>query len=361
MHRSLLSGLLLTWFTALTLLACGGYSRPSQTARNDDEDEDRVVDEELEDDEDEEGSGGFVDSALLRGVSEPLALAEPTPVPGTGVTMRPPEGSERMPFGAGFIAPRARVQLSVVVAEGDESVLESIRTGGAIEAPPPQHEEEVTISGHRGRLGRDQVRTPAGVLERTWLLVHDGTRGLGVVATYEAERADAYRPVLHESLSAVEWDRDAVLDASAALGVEVGPIEGLEPSHRSTANLVLLEPNADFPPEAGQAVVSIAPLPMRVPPDQLESACATIAARLVPARASDVAHEGEVDDGALPGCERLVTAETDSGQRVVTYAALLFQDGMPVLLTASVDAARMETWRPRFASAARSIRVRRPQ
>jgi hypothetical protein len=360
MHRTLL-----TLFAALALLACGGTSRPTETAHraDDEEDEDRFVDEEVEEEEDDDegDDGGFIDSALLRGTSQALALAEPAAVPGTGVTVRPPEGSQRMPFGAGFIAPRARIQMSVVVAEGDESVLESIRTGGTQQAPPPDHEEEVTVSGQTGRLGRDRVRTPAGILERTWLLVHDGTRGLGVVATYEADRAEAYRPVLRESLGGVEWDRDATLDASAALGVEVGPVEGLEPSHRSTANLVLIEPDAPFPPEAGQAVVTVAPLPMQVPPDQVRRACSTIAARLVPAPAADVTHEGDVEDGELPGCERLATAETQDGQRVVTYAALLFQNGMPVLLTGSVGAEHLETWRERFASAARSVRLRPPQ
>lgn len=360
MHRTLLT------LAALALLACGGPSRATDTTahRADDaEDEDRYVDEEVEDEEDEAGDGdggGFVDTALLRSASTPLALGEATSVPGTGVTVRPPEGARPMPFGAGFIAPRARIQMSVVVAEGDESMLESMRTGGAQQAPPPEHEEEVTVGGQRARLGRDRVRTPAGVLERMWLLMHEGGRNLAVVATYEADRAEGYRDTLRESLTSVEWDREVTLDASAALGVEVGPVEGLEPSHRSTANLVLLEPDAAYPPEAGQVVVSVSPLPMQVPPEQVQRACTSIAARLMPAPAADVTHEGEVEDGRLPGCERMATAETREGQRVVTYAALLFQNGMPVLLTASVDAAELDTWRERFASAARTVRLRAP-
>ncbi|HJL14099.1 MAG TPA: hypothetical protein RMH99_00515 [Sandaracinaceae bacterium LLY-WYZ-13_1] len=365
MHRTLFASL-----TALSLLACGGSSTRSQTAdRADDaEDEDAIVDEASYeahegDDEEEATGGGFVDSAMLRGSGSvpPLTLGEPVPVPGTGVTVRPPEGARPMPFGAGFIAPRQRVQVSVVVAEGDEDLLESIRTGGNPDAPPPEHVEEITIDGVDARVGRDRVRTPGGVLERLWLLAHDGTRGMGVVATYEANRADAYRVPLRESLADVAWDRDATLDAAAALGIDVGPVEGLEASHRSTANLVLLEPESDFPPEPEQVVVTVSPLPMQIPPDQIERACQSIVARLVPVPASAVSHEGSVEDGEMTGCERLATAETREGLQVATYAALLFARGMPVLMTASVDAEQLETWRERFASAARSVRLRPQQ
>lgn len=356
MYRTFSSALSLL---ALLAVACGGPARPVESAQraDDEEDEDGFVDEEPEE-EDDRDDAGFVDSALMNSQPvPPLELGEPTEVPGTGVTLRPPEGSQPMPFGGGFLAPRQRVQLSVVVAEGGEDVLEAIRTGGAQDAPEPDTVEEVTIAGQNGRIGRDRVRSPAGVLERTWLLVHDGTRGLGVVATYEADRASQYRGPLRESLAGVRWERDATLDAEAALGIHVGPVEGLEPSHRSTANLVLLPPNAPFPPEAGHAVVSVSPLPMQVPADRIAEICPSLASRLLPVAADELQHEGAVEDGALPGCERLGTAQTREGQEVVTYAALLFHEGMPILLTASVDSAELSTWRPRFASAARSIRV----
>src|SRR5690606_24490984 len=141
-----------------------------------------------------------------------------------------------------------RVQISVVVALGGPEVLEAIRTGGAPDAPDPDSETQVTIAGQRGRLGRDQVESPSGTLERSWLLVHDGARGLGIVATYEADRARALRPGVREVLMSTEWDREAELDAAVALGIEVGPVQGLNRSNRSSANVVLIEPNAEYPP-----------------------------------------------------------------------------------------------------------------
>jgi hypothetical protein len=68
--------------------------------------------------------------------------------------------------------------------------------------------------------------------------------------------------------------------------------------------------------------------------------------------------EGAIENGPLPGCERLATAESE-GRRMATYAALLFAEGTPILVTGSVDAAQMRRWRARFSSAARAVR-RRP-
>lgn len=343
--------------SVLCLAACGGATAPppTQAELDAEDDADRYADEEPA--EDEASTEGGLDPALLRAEVEPLTLGEPVALPGTGVTMRPPEGADPMPLGSGFLATRQRVQITVVVAVGEEDLLDAIRAGGAGRVPEAEAEEEVTIDGQTGRLGRDRVRTPAGVLERSWLLVHDGARGLGVVATYEAARAEAYRGPLRQALSGVSWDREASLDAAAALGITLDPVEGLERSHRSTANLVMLAPGGEFPPQAGQVVLTVAPLPMQVPPDQVDAVCGRLAARLVPAPADDVQHEGPVEDGTLPGCERLATAPTSEGPRVVTYAALMFHEGTPLLLTGSVDAEALSTWRPRFASAARSLRL----
>ena len=341
------------------LIACGGSSASrGQTAQRaqDEDDEDSYVDEEPEDDE--SGGGGFVDEALLR-TGGALALGEATEVPGTGVTMRPPEGAQPMPFAAGFLALRQRVQVSVAVVMGDAAVLDTIRTGGDPNAPPPADESEITVSGQTGRLGRDLVRTSAGVLERQWLLVHDGTRGLGIVVTYEQDRAQVYRPVMRESLTHVTWDREAPLDAPLALGIEIGPVDGLEISPRSTANIVLIEPGGEFPPTPGQVVLTVSPLPARIPEDRAMGLCPQLAARFLPASEDDVQHEGELEGGTLSGCERVASAEVgDDGDRVMTYLALLFHEGTPILVTGSVSAADQERWQPRFTAAARTVRAR---
>lgn len=346
----------------LLLVGCGGPSLRAVAVGDDDEEEEEEDDEDSyidEDIEDEDRERGFVDAAILRGVGEVLELGDPVFVTGTGVTLRPPAGAHPMPFGAGFLALRQRIQLTVVVAEGGPAVLDTIRTGGDPNAPEPSAESEIEIAGQPGRLGRDVVRAQGGPLERQWLLVHDGTRGMGVIVTYEVARARGYRRVIRELLSGVTWDRGFALDAAAALGIDVGPVDGLEVSNRSTANLLMLVPGEAFPPERGQAVLTVSPLPLRVPEDQVSALCPRLAARFVPLSSESIEHEGEVEDGQLPGCERLGTAAVgDDGDRVVTYAALLFHEGTPILVTATVDASEIATWRPRFASAARTVRVR---
>ena len=269
-----------------------------------------------------------------------------------------PAGAQPMPFGAGFLSLAERVQISVAVVEGGEEVLEALRTGGDPRAPAPAAESALTVQGQAGRIGRDEIRTQQGVLERQWLLVHDGTRGLGVIATYEQDRASGYRSTIREALTSVEWDREAELDAAVALGIDVGPVEGLELSHRSTANLVMLEPGLPFPPSPGQVVLTVSPLPARVPEDRVMGLCPQLAAQFLPAPDDEVTREADLEESALPGCERLASAELPDGQRVVAYAALVFHEGTPILITASVGEGAVGTWGPRFTNAARSVRIR---
>ena len=346
------------------LVACGGSSPRTTTSQAEldaEDEEDRIVDHEDEEDDedDEDDEGGVVDAAALRGMMGGLELGELTEVPGTGVSMRAPANAQPMPFGAGFLSLRERVQITVAVVEGGEEVLEAIRTGGDPRAPQPVAQEEHEVAGQAGRIGRDEVRTSQGVLERQWLLVHDGSRGLGIVATYEQDRADGYRGTIRQALSSVEWDREVELDPSAALGIDVGPVEGLEPSRRSTANLVFLVPGEPYPPEPSQVVLTVSPLPMRIPEERAMGICPRLAAQLLPAPDDDVSHEADVEGGELRGCERVASAELPDGSgRVAAYAAVLFHEGTPILVTASVPADQMDTWQPRFNGAARSVHIR---
>jgi hypothetical protein len=341
----------------LLLAACGGPAAPARTAGDvgDEEDEDEQIDEEPELEENERE--GFVDAAMLRESSAPIALGEPIVLAGTGVTIRPPEGAEALPFGAGFISMRDRVQISVVVVVGPESLIEAVRTGGQPNGPEALDVEETTVSGADGRTGRDRVRIPNGELERGWLLAHDGTRGLAVMGTYEASRSNVAWAMMQECFGSIEWDRTAVLDAAQALGIEVARVEGLTPSPSTTANVVLLGRGASFPPEAGQPVVTISPLPMQLASENAASICAQLVARLLPAEAARVEQEGTIEGGPLPGCERLATADTEDGP-IATYAAVLFSGSTPILVTGSVEAGQMRRWRARFASAARAVRPR---
>lgn len=350
MPRSLFSTL--AFLAALLAVGCGVPRNASTYADNDGDDEDSYIDEEESGADDEENSS-FVDEAMLRQSGAPLTLGEPTEVPGTGVTMRPPEDAQPLPFGAGFLSMEHRVQISVVVAAGPAEMLDQVR-GEPSQRRAEGEVEEVEIGGQTGRMGRDRISSPQAELERGWLLAHDGTRGLAVVATYEAGRAARVWPVLREALAGVEWDRDQELDPARALGIQVARIEGLTPSNTTTANVVLLGRGVSFPPDPGEAVVSIAPLPMQLPPGQGPAVCDQIIARLMPVPTAAIAHEGAIDNGPLPGCERLATAQAE-GLEVATYAALVFTEHTPILVTGSVDAAQMASWRERFSAAARAI------
>ncbi len=241
-----------------------------------------------------------------------------------------------------------------MVARGPEELLDSARGG---QGEPQGEEQTVSVSGHSGRMGRETVPTQAGELERIYLLVHDGQRGLAVIATYEASHARRVRSAVHDSLASVSWDASAELDAAQALGIEMGEVEGFTPSSSTTANLMLLGQGVTFPPEPGQPVLTISPLPMQLPPGQAAQVCEQLVARVLPVPTSAIESEGPIDDGALPGCERLATAEGD-GHRLATYAAIVFARNTPILVTGVVDSDEIESYRARFASAARAVRPR---
>lgn len=352
------SNVMVRLLCVLLLAACGGANNaPVENAGDveDEEDEDSAVDEEPEPDESEQES--FVDAAMLRQANEPIALGEPVELAGTGVRMRAPEGAQPMPFGAGFLSVRDRIQISVVVVVGASSMIEAVRTGGQANAPEPLDEAEITVSGADGRVGRDRIRIPNGELERGWMLAHDGSRGLAVIGTYEASRSSVAWAMMQEAFASIEWDRTATLDAARALGIEVARVEGLTPSPSTTANVVLLGRGVSFPPEAGQPVVTISPLPMQLASENNAEVCTTLVSRILPVPADRVEQEGAIEGGPLPGCERLATAETEDGP-IATYAAVLFSGNTPILVTGSVEAAQLRRWRARFASAARAVRPR---
>ena len=346
---------------ALALGACGGpMIQETTSARLDDEEDERIVPE-RDDDEPEEPDG--IDSGLVVGDDAPITLSPRREVPGTGVSLQAPEGAQPMPFAAGFIDVRRRLQISVVVAEGPPEILESFRHGAGGDGPRPEavgQEEAVQISQVEGRLGRDRIDTGDAQLERTWVLAHDAERqrGMAVVATYEAGRAMSVRRMVAASLRTAEWDPSTTIDASEALGITLGAIEGLELNRGSTSSLVMVQPGTTMPPDTRAPAVMAAPLPMRVPPEQVDAACPRLLQELLRMPPDALEAEGTIDDGTLQGCERSGTLETPEGP-VATYAAALFHEGLPILVTGSVGADDFAAWRPRFAQAARSLRITR--
>ena len=179
-----------------------------------------------QDDADEDGDlyAGLDDEDEPAAADGPsLELGEAVSIPGTGVTLRPLRGAEAVPFTTGYRLAEPPVELQVIVQQGPEEILDRIRSGALPNAPTPEAVERVRISGLDGRVGYDVVRLPQGSIERSWLLVHDGERALAVMTTYRADTAGQVRPAVQQQLRRVTWDHEVEIDASAALGVEIGP------------------------------------------------------------------------------------------------------------------------------------------
>ena len=75
------------------------------------------------------------------------------------------------------------------------------------ETPEPKESTEITIDGQTGHIGYDRISNPNATLERSWIFVHDGTRALGVVATYVASAASHIRPGMQAMLREAQWNR----------------------------------------------------------------------------------------------------------------------------------------------------------
>jgi hypothetical protein len=364
------------WILTALLLGCGGQTirltedgEASADADDEATAEATSGDDDEDEDEDEAGlaypEGEGSEEAVASGggdaappPDDPIVLGALRAVPGTGVQVRAPEGAERIPYGSGFLDRRYQVQLVVVVGLGPESILDLMRSaGGQGGAPTPEEVRRVQVDGVDGRIGYDRVESVMGSLERTWVLAHDGTTGLGVIATYPSGMAELVREPLLESLEDVTWNRDSPIDAGAALGLEVGEHPGMEDAHASNASLVYIPTGASYPTEIDVATLNIAPLPLQIPEDQAAQVCRQYLSQIIRVAELDIEEEDMIRDGRLPGCERLATVETADGA-LSAYAALLFHGSMPILVTGRVDAEQIDQWRGRFATAARSVSVR---
>jgi hypothetical protein len=211
--------------------------------------------------------------------------------------------------------------------------------------------------GGAATLGRDVLPGPAGAVPRVWLIAERGDRLLALLATYRESDAAVDR-LVQSSLRSVLWDPAAELAPSEAIGVSVGPVEGLSADRSTLGTLALTEGGAAFPPPQGEPILFVLPLAAGMPAERTLSACMNVLddARVI------VEGEGEPAELELEdawGCERFGSHRTRTDELLFAYAAVLFLPPGPVLLTGMVRQDRREQWAPRFSAAARTVRYLR--
>lgn len=289
-----------------------------------------------------------------------LPLDEATLVEGTGVTVRPPRGSQPLPVGAGFVHVRRRIQMVVAVAQGDEDVRRAVADSLGADADELSH-EEVTIDGRATRLVVDSQMMGDTELERMWILMTDGDRAMAIVAAYLADRSERLRPLVRASLLSTHWDTTVALEPERAVGFRLAtPPEGLVVEPQVVSTLTYAPPGMAPTPASGHPALLVVPVPMQLPADQRTAACERILLQVGPVSEDTVTARSTIDEEGTTGCEVMGAQELDAPtaggpSEIATYAALVFVGDAPFMVAGFVDAAQRETWLPRFSAGARTV------
>lgn len=318
------------------LAACGGQARPTVASAR-------------------ASSGGETREARE---DEALPLDPARVVPGTGVTLRAPRGSEPTPFGAGFVHRARRIQMLVAAAHGGADVIEAFRRGIETDAEEVST-EVVEVAGRSATLHVDRQASGALELERVWVLVREGERAFVVAGAYDATRSERVRDLVRASVMSAEWSPTEPLDPELAVGFRLSAPEGLVLDRSTTGSVTYGREGQMVPPVIGSPMLFLIAVPVQVPEAQRDEACEPILAQVGPVPDEQVRSRERIETDQIEGCE--VTGwqenENDEGEtmRLATYAALLYLGEDTFLVAGVAREDEAETWLPRFAQAARSV------
>jgi hypothetical protein len=294
---------------------------------------------------------------------EDQPLDERAAVPGTGVTLRAPRGSDPLPTGAGFVHARRRIQILVAETEGPAALLSSFHDQLLAGAEQEIEPEEVTISGIEGTLGIDRQENGEVELERVWLYAQDGDRAVAVIGAYLSERSERYRDLVRAAVTSAEWSREQPIDSEQALGFAL-TVDGLVLDRSSSSPVVYALAGATVPPSPAEPRLFVMPLPVAVPAAQRTEVCEELLLQAGPVDEDTVRERHDVETDELEGCEVEGLQENedpDEGEpaSATTYAAVVFHTDGTFMVAGIVDAAQRETWISRFRDATRTLhRVR---
>jgi hypothetical protein len=169
------------------------------------------------------------------------AFAEPVRVPGTSVTMTPPEGFTLADRFSGF--EREDSSASIIVTEIPGPVAE-LRAGMTQEALAQQgmnilESRQVTAGGRDAFLFHIEQTIRDESLQKWLILTGNESRSIMVVASFRKEDADALGAPLKQSLLALQWNPAEKLDPLEGLPFRIKETPSLKIAHR-VSNVVML-------------------------------------------------------------------------------------------------------------------------
>jgi hypothetical protein len=307
----------------------------------------------------EETTGGGEGSEGEEASSE-LPLDELVAVPGTGIRLRAPRGSDLLPTGAGFVHSRRRLQVLVAETQGPDEQIDAFRTQlieGAEEEVEPI---TIDFGGVEATLGVDRQTSGDMELERVWLFARSGDRAVAVIGAYLAERSERYRELVTASVRSAVWDRETPIDAEQALGFAL-TVEGLVLDRGSSSPVVYTLADATVPPSPSEPRLFVMSIPVAVPAAQRAEVCEEILFQAGPVSEENARSHTEIETDELEGCEVEGLQENASPAEgepdaATTYAAIVFHDDGTFMVAGIVDAEQRDVWIERFQAATRTLR-----
>ncbi len=280
-------------------------------------------------------------------------------VPGTGISLRPPSGSQQPPVGTGFVDPQRRIQLAVELVEGSADLRQSFEHS-LLDGVHVDGHDAVTVHGLHGTLGRGHRQAGSVDVAMRWLLVEHGQRKIAIIGAWP-RHDDEYAPLIEASLKSTQWDPSASIDPEAAIGVHIGPVEGLELDKSGTGNLAMKPAGQTAPPQPGDPSLVVMPLPLMVPEARRASVCSQLLQRATPVHDLDTDHIAPVEGGTMAACDATGTAHTPApnARDFATYSAIAMGDTGTFLVIGLAPSDASDAWITRFRAGVRSIRTTR--
>jgi len=280
-------------------------------------------------------------------------------VPGTRVSLAPPEGFARAERFPGYERPE--LVASIMVNELPTSM----------EAVRPSLTAEVMARGGAELLGRTETRVAGrdavllnaaqeamGVRFEKWMAVFGDAQGaVMIVATFPQETADTLREPLRQAVLSARWDP----------ALQVNPMEGLPFGFREHGDLAVASRMADMVTlTEGGAQGPVAPEnPFMVIGTSIAEADLSDLEAFARHRVTQTAEieglagvEGEaVTVDGLPAYELVAEArDSDSGTPLRVYQLVVADGSRYLLVQGMVGASRAERFLPQFRAVGRSLR-----
>ena len=288
------------------------------------------------------------------------AIAAEGPVPGTRVTLDPPDGfipSEQYP---GYEQPDilASIVVSEIPGPVDRVSSSFTEAGLANQGMTLLGTEDTTIDGRDARLVHATQKS-AGTAFEKWLAVFgDDEHTVIVVATAPQPLPDGLGPALKRSVLSARWDPSLQISAFEGLPFRVTETASLKVAKRISNSVLLTEGGTDGPVAPADPLLVVATSLGEVQIDDIRA--------FARKRLSETAELVEVAslEGALLSLNGLSAyeitvdaADHKSGQLVTVYQLLAVEGERYFLIQGLVGRERAEEFLPQFREVARSLQI----